>query len=101
MSDIPENVRLFPGVSAIPTPPAPSGADALPKGTKVKALFKTALALNVSDLVVIGRLPDGELYIGSQSEDQLHVTGLLARAVTWMTLPDDPEYEDWDEEPTG
>lgn len=98
MTDLPENVRLFPGVEALPE----RAPDGLPKQTKVKALFKTALVLNVTDLVVIGRLPDGELYVGSQSDDLLHVTGLLAKAVTWMTLPEDPEYEYYeDEPPTG
>lgn len=92
---IPENVALFPGVETLPLPPGN-----LPKSTKVKVLFKTALALDVTDLVVIGRLPDGELYVGSQSDDLLHVTGMLAKAVTWMTLPEDPEYEYYDE-PTG
>lgn len=92
MADLPENVKLFPGVDAIHTGPAE--AEAKPPGpTPAKMLFKTALALEARDLVVIGILPDGELYIGSQSEDALHVTGLLAKAVTWMTLPEDPEYE--------
>jgi hypothetical protein len=100
VADLPENVKLFPGVTEIPKPPAESGA--IPHRTSVKALYKTALKLDVRDLVVIGKLPDGELYIGSQSDDLLHVTGLLASAVTWMTLPEDPEYEYWDgEEPTG
>lgn len=96
---IPENVKLFPGVDGLPPPP---NAENLPKQTSVKALFKTALALEVHDLVVIGRLPDGELYVGSQSEDLYHVTGLLAKAVTWMTLPEDPEYEYYEDDfPTG
>lgn len=99
MGDLPEKVVLFPGVTEIHIPKPEGG---VPQGTKVKALFKTALALGVHDLVVIGRLPDGEMYIGSQSEDLHHVTGLLARAVTWMTLPEDPEYEYYEgDEPTG
>lgn len=98
MADLPEKVVLFPGVTELPRP---KDAADLPQRTKVKALFKTALALGVHDLVVIGRLPEGDMYIASQSEDQFHVTGMLSKAATWMGLPDDPEYEDWDEEPTG
>lgn len=99
MADLPENVKFFPGVTELPKPPSASG---VPLPTSVKALFKTALKLEATDMVVIGKLPDGSLYIGSQSDDLLHVTGLLASAVTWMTLPEDPEYEYWDEEgPTG
>lgn len=92
MADLPENVKLFPGVAHLP---AAAAADPeKPKGpTPAKLLLKTALALEARDLVVIGILPDGELYIGSQSEDALHVTGLLSKAVTWMTLPEEPEYE--------
>ena len=98
MTDLPENVKLFPGVTEIPKPPSESG---VPQPTAVKLLFKTARQLDVRDLVVIGKLPDGALYVGSQSDDLLHVTGLLASALTWMTLPEDPEYEYYDEEPTG
>jgi hypothetical protein len=100
VEDLPENVRLFPGVTEIP---ALRDQSAPPSGpTSVKALFKTALKLKVGDMVVIGKLPDGSLYIGSQSDDLMHVTGLLSSAVTWMTLPEDPDYEYWDEEgPTG
>lgn len=99
MADLPENVTLFPGVAEIPKPPSASD---LPKGTPVKLLFKTALKLDVADLVVIGKLPDGSLYVGSQSEDLLHVIGLIASAQTWMTLPEDPEYEYYEDDgPTG
>lgn len=99
MADLPANVKLFPGVVNLPTPP--DAAPKTPNPTSVKALFKTALKLEVRDIVVIGKLPDGELYIGSQSDDMLRVTGLLANALTWMTLPEDPEYEYYDDEPTG
>lgn len=99
MADLPENVKLFPGVMELPKAPSASGDLHV---TSVKALFRTARKLDVTDMVVLGKLPDGSLYIGSQSDDLLHVTGLLASAVTWMTLPEDPEYEYWDEEgPTG
>lgn len=102
MADLPDNVKLFPGVAELqlaaePEPEKPKGP------TPIKILFKTALALEARDLVVIGTLPEGEMFVASQSEDQLRVTGLLAKAVTWMTLPEDPEYEyeDEDDLPTG
>lgn len=104
MVDLPENVKLFPGVAQLQLAQAEEEKEAKPKGpTPAKLLFRTALALEARDLVVIGIMPDGELYVGSQSEDALHVTGLLAKAVTWMTLPEELEYEveDYEDDPTG
>lgn len=100
MADRPENVVFFPGVTEIPAAPGPSGTAAPARELPRRVVLKTVLKADVRDLVVVGRLQDGELFVASQSDDQYHVTGLLAAATTWLGLPDADDEEYYDE-PTG
>lgn len=99
----PDNIALFPGVRrekladmAPATEPDAPAPDALTS----EMVLRAAIELGVTDVALVGLLPDGSIYVAHETDDQDAAAGKLLRAANHLAAVDylDDEYDDEDED---
>lgn len=90
-------VVMFPGVRREileATPPTQPTIEPAPELTS-EMVLRAAIDNQIEDVVVVGLLPDGSIYVSAWSDDDDAVAGKLLRAANYMTSIDfEEEYSE-------
>lgn len=103
MTEAPDNIAMFPGVrrerladmapATEPEPPTPITLNS-------EMVLRAAIEMGLTDVVLVGLLSDGSIYVAHETADQDAAAGKLLRAANHLAAVDyldgDEEYEDED-----
>lgn len=88
---------MFPGVRRERLEEASGAQEEQPVGRTSQAVLQAAIEVGLGDVVLVGLLSDGTLYVASESDDNDAVAGKLLRAANYIAsidLEDEYEIED-------
>ena len=75
---------MFPGVRRESLPTNPEAPETPEPELTSKSVLQAAIEYDVDDVVVVGWLPDGSLYVASECDDLDAVAGKLLRAANYF-----------------